>query len=115
MALKDSPSAPVVRPPVNDSVIIKRLLDAAFYNFLIPFVESAEQARRAVAATRYAPAGIRGVAVAQRSNRHGTVADSFTHVKDQICVLVQIESRAGLENLDGICAVEGVDGIFIGP
>jgi 2-dehydro-3-deoxyglucarate aldolase len=115
MALKDSPSAPVVRPPVNDAIILKRLLDAGFYNFLIPFVESAEQARRAVAATRYPPAGIRGVAVAQRSNRYGTVPDYFTTVNDQICVLVQIENRAGLENLDGICAVEGVDGIFIGP
>lgn len=115
MALKDSPSAPVVRPPVNDPVIIKRLLDAGFYNFLIPFVESAEQARRAVAATRYPPAGIRGVSVAQRSNRYGTVSDYFTTINDQICVLVQIESRGGLENLDGICAVEGVDGIFIGP
>jgi 2-dehydro-3-deoxyglucarate aldolase len=115
MALKDSPSAPVVRPPVNDAVILKRLLDAGFYNFLIPFVESAEEARRAVAATRYPPAGIRGVSVSQRSNRYGTVPDYFTTVNDQICVLVQIESRAGLENLDGICAVEGVDGIFIGP
>jgi 2-dehydro-3-deoxyglucarate aldolase len=115
MALKDSPSAPVVRPPVNDAVILKRLLDAGFYNFLIPSVESAEEARRAVAATRYPPAGIRGVSVAQRSNRYGTVPDYFTTVNDQICVLVQIESRAGLENLDDICAVEGVDGIFIGP
>jgi 2-dehydro-3-deoxyglucarate aldolase len=115
MALKDSPSAPVVRPPVNDAVILKRLLDAGFYNFLVPFVESAEEARRAVAATRYPPAGIRGVSVAQRSNRYGTVPDYFSTVNDQICVLVQIESRAGLENLDDICVVEGVDGIFIGP
>jgi 2-dehydro-3-deoxyglucarate aldolase len=115
MALKDSPSAPVVRPPVNDAVIIKRLLDTGFYNFLIPFVESPEEARRAVAATRYPPAGIRGVSVAQRSNRYGTLPDYFTTVNDQICVLVQIESRLGMENLDGICAVEGVDGIFIGP
>src|ERR1700733_7093343 len=68
MALKDSPSAPVVRPPANDPVIIKRLLDIGFYNFLIPFVESAEEARRAVAATRYPPAGNRGVALLHRSN-----------------------------------------------
>jgi len=115
MALKDSPSAPVVRPPVNEPVILKRLLDIGFYNFLIPFVESAEEARRAVAATRYPPAGIRGVALLHRSNRYGTVPDYLTTVNDQICVLVQIESRAGLENLDAICAVEGVDGIFVGP
>ena len=75
MALKDSPSAPVVRPPWNDAVVIKRLLDAGFYNFLIPFVESADEARRAVAATRYPPAGIRGVSVSQRHNRYGTVPD----------------------------------------
>ena len=92
MALKDSPSAPVVRPPVNDAVILKRLLDAGFYNFLIPFVESAEEARRAVAATRYPPAGIRGVSLAQRSNRYGTVPDYFTTVNDQICVLVQLRA-----------------------
>ena len=115
MALKDSPSAPVVRPPINDVVILKRLLDAGFYNFLIPFVESAREARQAVAATRYPPAGIRGVWVAQRSNRYGTVPDYFITVNEQICVLVQIESRAGMENLDEICAVDGVDGIFIGP
>ena len=66
MALKDSASAPVVRPPWNDTVVIKRLLDAGFYNFLIPFVESADEARRAVAATRYPPAGVRGVSVSQR-------------------------------------------------
>jgi 2-dehydro-3-deoxyglucarate aldolase len=115
MALKDSRSAPVVRPPANDAVILKRLLDIGFYNFLIPFVESAQEARRAVAATRYPPAGIRGVSVMQRSNRYGTLPDYFTTVNDQICVLVQIETRTGLENLDSICAVEGVDGIFVGP
>ena len=65
MALKDSASAPVVRPQWNDTVEIKRLLDAGFYNFLIPFVQSAEEAKRAVAATRYPPEGVRGVSVAQ--------------------------------------------------
>src|ERR1700694_2081150 len=58
MALKDSPSAPVVRPPWNDTVVIKRLLDAGFYNFLIPFVQTADEARSAVAATRYPPQGV---------------------------------------------------------
>jgi 2-dehydro-3-deoxyglucarate aldolase len=115
MALKDSPSAPVVRPPANDAVILKRLLDAGFYNFLIPFVQSAEEARRAVAATRYPPAGMRGVSVMQRSNRYGTIPDYFSTVNDEICVLVQIETQTSLENLDTICSVEGVDGIFVGP
>jgi 2-dehydro-3-deoxyglucarate aldolase len=115
MALKDSPSAPVVRPPWNDTVVIKRLLDAGFYNFLIPFVQSADDARRAVAATRYPPEGVRGVSVAQRNNRYGTVKNYMEIINDNITVLVQIESRAALEAIDGICAVPGIDGIFIGP
>src|SRR6186713_1157785 len=115
MALKDSPSAPVVRPPWNDTVVIKRLLDAGFYNFLIPFVESADEARRAVAATRYPPAGVRGVSVSQRSNRYGTVADYFKIVNDNIAVMVQIESSAGAKAAGEIAAVDGVDGLFIGP
>jgi 2-dehydro-3-deoxyglucarate aldolase len=115
MALKDSPSAPVVRPPWNDAVEIKRLLDAGFYNFLIPFVQTVDDARRAVAATRYPPEGIRGVSVSQRSNRFGTVADYFRDINSQICVLVQIESRAGLAAAAEIAAVDGVDGIFVGP
>ncbi len=115
MALKDSRSAPVVRPPWNDTVAIKRLLDAGFYNFLIPFVESAEEAQRAVAATRYPPAGVRGVSVAQRHNRYGTVPDYLATVNDNVAVTVQIESRPGLAAVDAIAAVEGVDGIFVGP
>jgi 2-dehydro-3-deoxyglucarate aldolase len=115
MALKDSPSAPVVRPQWNDTVAIKRLLDAGFYNFLIPFVESADDARRAVAATRYPPAGVRGVSVSQRNNRYGTVKDYMKIINDNLTVLVQIESMPGVEAIDEICAVDGVDGIFIGP
>jgi 2-dehydro-3-deoxyglucarate aldolase len=115
MALKDSRSAPVVRPPWNDTVVIKRLLDAGFYNFLIPFVETAADARKAVSATRYPPEGVRGVSVAQRSNHFGTIKDYWTTVNENITVMVQIESRAGVEGLAEICAVPGVDGIFIGP
>jgi 2-dehydro-3-deoxyglucarate aldolase len=115
MALKDSASAPIVRPSWNDAVEIKRLLDAGFYNFLVPFVQTADDARRAVAATRYPPAGVRGVSVSQRSNRYGTVADYFTGINAQISVLVQIESRAGLDAAKAIAAVDGIDGIFVGP
>ena len=115
MALKDSVSAPVVRPPSNEVVVIKRLLDAGFHNFLVPFVESAEEAQRAVAATRYPPAGVRGVSVSQRSNRYGSVADYFKIVNDNIAVMVQIESRAGVTAAANIAAVDGVDGLFIGP
>ena len=115
MALKDSASAPVVRPSWNDTVEIKRLLDSGFCNFLIPFVQTAEEAQRAVAATRYPPQGFRGVSVSQRGNRFGTVAGYFEGVNDQICVMVQIESRKGVAAAAEIAAVEGVDGLFIGP
>lgn len=115
MALKDSVSAPVVRPPANEPVIIKRLLDAGFHNFLIPFVESAQAARDAVAATRYPPQGIRGVAMVQRNNRYGTVPDYFKIANDNMTVLVQIESRAGIDAVAEIAAVDGVDGVFVGP
>ena len=115
MALKDSASAPVARPASNNVVEIKRLLDAGFYNVLVPFVQSADDARRAVAATRYPPAGIRGVSVSQRSNRFGSVPDYFAGIDEQICVLVQIESRKGLAAATEIASVDGVDGVFIGP
>ena len=115
MALKDSASAPVVRPSSNGVVEIKRLLDAGFHNFLVPYVESADEAQRAVAATRYPPAGVRGVSVSQRSNRYGSVADYFKVVNDNIAVMLQIESRAGVAAAAAIVAVDGVDGLFIGP
>lgn len=115
MALKDSPSAAVVRPQWLDAVLLKRLLDLGVYNFLMPFIESADQARAAVAATRYPPRGIRGIAVAQRSNQYGTCPDYFERIDDNISVLVQIESRAGLEAVDQIAAVDGVNALFVGP
>lgn len=115
MALSAGHSAPVVRPSTNDPVIIKRLLDIGFYNFLIPFVESEEEAKQAVSATRYPPEGIRGVSVAHRSNAYGAVTDYFSRVNQNITVLVQIESQQGIDNLDAIAATEGIDGIFVGP
>lgn len=115
MALKGSASAPVVRPPCNEPVIIKRLLDIGFYNLLIPFVETEEQARLAVASTRYPPAGIRGVSVSHRSNMYGTLPEYNATVNDNISVLVQIETQLSVDNIDAIAAVDGVDGIFVGP
>lgn len=115
MALKDSPSAPVVRPPWNDTVLIKRLLDAGCSNFLIPFVESAAQAAAAVAATRYPPQGVRGISVSQRGNRYGAVTDYFKVANEHIGMIVQIENRAGVAAAREIAAVEGVDCLFIGP
>ena len=115
MALKGSPSAPFVRPTSNSAVEIKRLLDIGFYNFLVPFVETADEARRAVASTRYAPQGFRGVSVSHRSNLYGTVPEYFKGINAQICVAVQIESSAGVAASRDIAQVEGVDCVFVGP
>jgi 2-dehydro-3-deoxyglucarate aldolase len=93
----------------------KRLLDIGFHNFLLPYIETADQARNAVASTRYPPKGIRGVSIAHRSNMYGTVQGYFPDINDNITVLLQIETRSGLEAVDEIAAVDGVDGLFVGP
>ena len=108
-------ASPVVRPAWNDPVILKRLLDVGVQTLLVPFVQSAEEAARAVAATRYPPHGIRGVASVHRSNRYGRVPDYFARADAEMCVLVQLENRASVDALEAIAAVDGVDGIFIGP
>ncbi len=108
-------AAPVVRPAWNDIVILKRLLDVGVQTLLVPFVQSAAEAARAVAATRYPPRGVRGVASVHRANRYGRVPGYFDRADDEMCVLVQLETRAAVEALEEIAAVDGVDGIFIGP
>jgi 4-hydroxy-2-oxoheptanedioate aldolase len=106
---------PVVRPPWNEPVTVKRLLDIGVRSFLFPFVQSVEEARRAVAATRYPPNGIRGVATATRANRYGRVPDYPRRAAEEICVLVQVETRRAMQEIEAIAAVDGVDGVFIGP
>lgn len=107
--------APVVRPPSNDPVSIKRLLDIGVQTLLIPYVQSAEEAAAAVASSRYPPAGIRGVSAMTRATRFGRVP-GYAHAADaEVCVLVQIETQRGLDSLEQIATVEGVDGVFIGP
>ncbi|HEU4925688.1 MAG TPA: aldolase/citrate lyase family protein, partial [Vicinamibacterales bacterium] len=108
-------ASPVVRPAWNDIVILKRLLDVGVQTLLVPFVQSPEEAARAVAATRYPPRGIRGVASVHRANRYGRVPDYFARANDEMCVLVQLETRAAVDALEAIAAVDGVDAIFIGP
>ena len=108
-------AAPVVRPAWNDPVLFKRLLDIGVQSFIVPMIQSAEEARRAVAATRYPPAGIRGVSVATRANRYGRVKDYLHLANAEICLHLQLETRAALRSLEAIAAVEGVDGLFIGP
>ena len=115
MALKDSPSAPVVRPQWSEPVIVKRLMDLGFYNFLFPFIETEEHAKAMVAATRYPPDGMRGVALLQRGNKYGYITDYPEKINENVGVLVQIESLQGVENVEAIANVEGVDGLFIGP
>jgi 4-hydroxy-2-oxoheptanedioate aldolase len=105
----------VVRPPWNDTVVIKRLLDAGAQSLLIPMVQNADEARRAVAATRYPPRGVRGFSAAARASGFGRVDNYYGRCEDELCVLVQIETRAALAHIEEIAAVEGVDGIFIGP
>lgn len=108
-------ATPVVRPAWNDTVLIKRILDAGATSLLVPFVQNADEARRAVAATRYPPLGVRGVSGSNRAARYGRIKDYLHRANEEICVLVQIETASALEQLEAIAAVEGVDGVFIGP
>ncbi|WP_034388879.1 4-hydroxy-2-oxoheptanedioate aldolase [Deinococcus sp. YIM 77859] len=115
-AVAPYPSAPVVRPPVGDPVLIKQLLDIGARNLLIPMVETAAQARELVAATRYPPRGGRGVASALvRASRFSRDTEYLRYADQGICLLLQVESAAALTVLDEIAAVEGVDGVFVGP
>jgi len=108
-------SQPVVRPPQGDHVLIKQLLETGVQTLLIPMVETADQASGLVEAMRYPPAGIRGVGSAlARASRWGRIENYSTLADEQMCLLVQVETRLGYENLDAILAVEGVDGVFFG-
>ncbi|ARP94079.1 4-hydroxy-2-oxoheptanedioate aldolase [Bordetella genomosp. 13] len=115
-AIAPYPSHPAVRPPIGDVALIKQLLDVGAQTLLIPMVETAEQAARMVVATRYPPAGIRGVgSVLARSSRWNQIPDYVHRADAEMCLLVQVESAAALRNLDAIARVDGVDGVFFGP
>jgi 4-hydroxy-2-oxoheptanedioate aldolase len=114
-AMRGGTAEPVFRVPWNDMVILKRALDVGARSLLIPFVQNAEEARLTVAATRYPPLGIRGVSVTPRANDYGRVRDYHRNAHLDTCVLVQVETRAALKEIDAIAAIDGVDGIFIGP
>ncbi|MFC4638279.1 4-hydroxy-2-oxoheptanedioate aldolase [Deinococcus hohokamensis] len=115
-AVAPYPAYPIVRPAVGNEVIIKQLLDIGAQTLLIPMVESAEQARALVSATRYPPRGVRGVGAAlARASGFGRDAAYLSHADEGVCLLLQVESAAGLDALDEIAATEGVDGVFIGP
>ncbi|HYL24938.1 MAG TPA: HpcH/HpaI aldolase/citrate lyase family protein [Burkholderiales bacterium] len=106
---------PVVRVPWNDMVSIKRVLDVGAQSLLVPYVSSAAEARSAVSFTRYPPQGARGVAGTTRATRFGRIQDYARRAHEEICVLVQVETQSALDNIEAICATEGVDGVFIGP
>ena len=115
-ALAGTKTTPIVRVPWNDAVMVKRVLDAGATTVLFPFVQSVEDARRAVASTRYPPRGVRGVGSSfARSSRWGRVEGYAQAADAQMCVLVQVETVAGLGQLAAIADVEGVDGVFFGP
>ncbi len=115
-AVAPYPVSPVVRPPVGEVHLVKQYLDLGVQNLLVPMIDTAEQARRMVAATRYPPQGIRGVGSAlARASRWNAVPDYLHRANDEICLLVQAETKMALDNLDAILEVDGVDGVFIGP
>jgi len=115
LACMENSTHPIVRPPVSDQTIVKRYLDIGVQTFLIPMIETREQAEAAVAFTRYPPASVRGFAAASRASRFGRVKDYYDRSHEEICVLVQIESIEGMRNLEAIASVPGVDGVFVGP
>jgi 4-hydroxy-2-oxoheptanedioate aldolase len=115
-AVAPYPSHPVIRPVIGDTAMIKQVLDIGVQTLLVPMVESAEQAREMVQAIHYPPNGVRGVGSAlARASRWNSIPDYLDKADEQMCLLVQIENREGLANLDAIAAVDGVDGVFIGP
>lgn len=114
-AMQAGGAQPVVRVPQGEAWLIKQVLDIGAQTVLVPMVDTAEQAQAMVRAMRYPPDGIRGMGTLGRASRYGLTADYLTTANAQTCLLVQAESRTALANLDAICAVEGVDGVFIGP
>lgn len=114
-AVSSTKMVPVVRVPWNDVVTIKRVLDAGATTLLVPLVQNADEARHAVAATRYPPQGVRGVAGMTRASRFGAAHNYLQHANVDMGVIVQLETPQALQQLEAIAAVEGVDALFIGP
>ncbi len=107
---------PVVRAVEGSTALVKQLLDIGARNLLVPMVDTAAQARAMVAATRYPPEGVRGVGSAiARASRWNTRTRYLDEANAEVCLLVQAETATALRNLEAICAVDGVDGVFIGP
>ncbi len=114
-AFSGTGTTPIVRVEWNDPVAVKRVLDLGAPGLLFPMIQSVEEAERAVAATRYPPRGIRGVAGSTRATRFGRLGDYVDRVEDETSVLLQLETRAAVEQAEAIADVDGVDGVFFGP
>ncbi|MEO7493328.1 MAG: HpcH/HpaI aldolase/citrate lyase family protein [Massilia sp.] len=114
-SVKQSGMPSLVRASHNNTVEIKRLLDAGVQTVVVPMVDNEAQARQAVAAVRYPPQGVRGVSLATRANNYGTEAGYLANANEQVCLLVQIETLEAVDNLEKIAAIDGIDGLFIGP
>lgn len=115
-AMAAYPVTPVVRMPIGDATLLKQVLDLGPQNVIVPMVSTAEQAEEIVRATSYPPLGIRGVGSAlARSARWGRVEDYLPNANNYVSVFVQIETVEGAKNAAKIAAVEGIDGIFVGP
>jgi 2-keto-3-deoxy-L-rhamnonate aldolase RhmA len=115
VALAATATQCLVRMPSADPVLFKPVLDLAIDTVMVPNIRTAEEARAAVRAVRYPPHGIRGVGGSVRATGYGRHADYYAAAAQRVCLLLQIESAEGLRNLEAICAVDGVDGLFIGP
>lgn len=114
-AMAPYPTAPVVRPVVNDAALIKRHLDQGAQTLLVPLIQSRAEAAAAVAAVRYPPRGVRGVAGTMRAAGYGRIAGYHAKAEAELCLLLQVETALALSRLEEIATTEGVDGIFIGP
>ena len=114
-ALSGTPSEVVLRVPWNDAVMVKRVMDAGARSLMFPYIQSLDEARAAVAATRYPPQGTRGVAAMHRASRFGTAPDYLARANDQVAVVLQLETPEAVALLPQVAALDGVDAIFIGP
>lgn len=114
-AVAPYPVEPIVRLPVCDPVLIKQFLDLGARSLLLPNINSVEEARAAIAATRYPPHGMRGVSVASRANRYGRVRNYHENAHNDICMVLQIETPAAVQAAEAIAAIDGVDALFVGP
>ncbi len=114
-AIAGTAMVPITRVPWNDTVMVKRVLDAGVQTIMFPFVQNADEARKAVAAAKYPPHGVRGMAGMSRGSRFGTVKDYFKVANNSVSVILQIETPEAMAQLEDIASVPGVDSLFFGP